>query len=192
MYHEVSKCRICKNSDHLVDVIDLGHQKITSRFPVYGDLSTPSTPICLCLCENCGLLQLKHNIACDESLVLENRLTSEDGVNAARQLMSLSIPPDAIFCGNDTTALSLMIYLRDKGYRIPQDIGIVGFSNEPFSRVVSPSISTIAQPGFEMGQKAAELIIRKIENKERTYQTIILPTELIIRESSKRKSVQSQ
>jgi len=135
---------------------------------------------------------MQNNIACDESLVLENRLTSEDGVNAARQLMSLSIPPDAIFCGNDTTALSLMIYLRDKGYRIPQDIGIVGFSNEPFSRVVSPSISTIAQPGFEMGQKAAELIIRKIENKERTYQTIILPTELIIRESSKRKSVQSQ
>ena len=135
---------------------------------------------------------IQNGITCDESLVLENRLTSEDGVNAAKQLMSLATPPDAIFCGNDTTALSLMMFLRDKGYRIPRDIGIVGFSNEPFSRVVSPSITTIAQPGFEMGQKAAELIIRKIENKERTYQTIILPTELIIRESSNRlKSVQS-
>jgi len=52
--------------------------------------------------------------------------------------------------------------------------------------VVSPSISTIAQPGFEMGQKAAELIIRKIEDKEKTYQTIVMPTELIIRDSSNR------
>jgi len=137
--------------------------------------------------KNGYLEALKQNgISTDESLGLVNTLTSEDGTLAAQQLMSLQNPPDAIFCGNDTTALSLMIYLRNKGFRIPQDIGIVGFSNEPFSKVVSPSISTIAQPGFEMGQKAAELIIRKIENQERTYQTIVLPTELIIRQSSDR------
>lgn len=128
----------------------------------------------------------KNSIPYDESLVIINTLTSDEGVTAIQQLMDLPHPPDAVFCGNDTTALSVMIYLRDKGIRIPEDIGIVGFSNEPFSKVVSPSISTIAQPGFIMGQKAAELIIRKIENKERTYQTITLPTELIIRESSNR------
>lgn len=128
----------------------------------------------------------KNGIDYDESLVVINTLTSEDGVPAIEQLMALPIPPDAIFCGNDTTALSVMIYLRDKGIRIPEDFGIVGFSNEPFSKVVSPAISTILQPGFAMGQKAAELIISKIENKDRTYQTIILPTELIIRDSSRR------
>jgi len=96
------------------------------------------------------------------------------------------VPPDAIFCGNDTTALSSMIYLRDKGIRIPEDIGIVGFSNEPFSRVVSPSISTIAQPGFVMGQKAAELILNQISHKEKSFTTLVMPTELIIRESSNR------
>lgn len=132
----------------------------------------------------------KNGIAYDESLVIINTLTSEDGISAVKQLMNLPHPPDAIFCGNDTTALSSMIYLRDKGIRIPQDIGIVGFSNEPFSKVVSPSISTIAQPGFEMGQKAAELLIRQIETHERTYHTIVLPTELIIRESSDRKGGQ--
>lgn len=128
----------------------------------------------------------KNGIPYDESLVIINTLTSDEGVTAIQQLMDLPHSPDAVFCGNDTTALSVMIYLRDKGIRIPEDIGIVGFSNEPFSKVVSPSISTIAQPGFIMGQKSAELIIRKIENKERTYQTITLPTELIIRESSNR------
>jgi LacI family transcriptional regulator len=129
----------------------------------------------------------KNGLAYDDSLVNVNKLTSDEGIAATQQLMSLPNPPDAIFCGNDTTALSAMIHLRDKGVRIPEDVGIVGFSNEPFSKVVSPSISTIAQPGFEMGQKAAELIIRKIENKERSYQTIVLPTELIVRESSDRK-----
>jgi LacI family transcriptional regulator len=128
----------------------------------------------------------------DDSLILVNTLTSSEGESAVQQLMNLPVPPDAIFCGNDTTALSAMIYLREKGYRIPEDIGIVGFSNEPFSRVVSPSISTIAQPGFEMGQKAAGLVIRKIETREKTYQTIVMPAELIVRESSNRKSVQSQ
>ncbi len=134
----------------------------------------------------------KNNIPFDESLIVVNTLTSEDGKTAVKHLLNLLNPPDAIFCGNDTTALSVMIYLRDKGIRIPQDLGIVGFSNEPFSKVVSPSISTIAQPGFEMGQKAAELIIRKIENREKTYQTIVLPTELIIRDSSNRKGFQMQ
>lgn len=128
-----------------------------------------------------------NEIAFDESLINVSTLTSEDGVSAIEKLMSLPNPPDAVFCGNDTTALSIMMYLRDKGIRIPEEVGIVGFSNEPFSKVVSPSISTIIQPGFAMGQKAAELIISKIENKDRNFQTITLPTELVVRESSNRK-----
>ncbi|MCK9640498.1 MAG: LacI family transcriptional regulator [Prolixibacteraceae bacterium] len=129
---------------------------------------------------------LKNGISYDESLVVTNSLTSEDGKDAVQQLMNLPVPPDAIFCGNDTTALSSMIYLRDRGIRIPEDFGIVGFSNEPFSKVVSPSISTIAQPGFLMGQKAAELILQQIEHKDRSFKTIVLPTELVVRESSNR------
>jgi len=82
-----------------------------------------------------------------------------------------------------------MIYLRDKGIRIPEDFGIVGFSNEPFSKVVSPSITTIAQPGFLMGQKAAELILTQIAHKEKSFKTLVLPTELIVRESSSREKM---
>lgn len=161
-------------------LIDQGYQRI-------GHLAGPQNLMTYLDRRNGYIDALRKNgIPYDESLININKLTSEDGVAAVQQLMSLPNPPDAIFCGNDTTALSVMIYLRDKGIRIPQDVGIVGFSNEPFSKVVSPSISTIAQPGFEMGQKAAGLIIGKIENKERTFKTIVLPTELIIRESSNR------
>lgn len=129
----------------------------------------------------------KNGIIYDDNIVITNSLTLEDGSIAIKQLMSLPIPPDAIFCGNDTTALVSMIYLRDMGVKIPEEVGIVGFSNEPFSRVVSPSISTIAQPGFLMGQKAAELILSQIETKNKSFQTLVLPTELIIRESSMRQ-----
>lgn len=128
----------------------------------------------------------KYGIPFDQSLLLVNRLTKSDSMPAVQQLMNLPNPPDAIFCGNDTTALAAMIYLRDLGVRIPEDMGIVGFSDEPYSKVVSPSISTIAQPGFEMGQKAAELMIMKIEKRDHTFHTIVLPSELIVRESSNR------
>ena len=133
---------------------------------------------------------IKNNMPLEDELIICNRLTRMDGQEAIKKLLDLKNPPDAVFCGNDTSALSMIVYLKSQGIRIPEDFGIVGFSNEPFSEVVTPSISTLKQPAQEMGQKAAELIINEIENKElpRTYQTITMPTELIVRESSSRKT----
>ncbi len=123
----------------------------------------------------------------DKSAILNNSLTRENGTEAIKKLLNNKNRPDAIFCCNDTTALSASIYLKEKGIKVPEDIALVGFSNEPFSEVVTPSISTIKQPGFEMGQIAAELIIEQINNKtgDTKFKTITMPTELIIRNSSK-------
>jgi len=71
-------CRICKTYN-LVDVIDLGRQVITSRFPVYGDLSTPITNICLCLCKDCGLVQLKEIV--NSSDMYEHAYGYRSGIN---------------------------------------------------------------------------------------------------------------
>ncbi len=118
-----------KVTQHL---IDQGYKRI-------AHIAGPQNLIIYQLRKKGYLEALKENgIAPDESLILVNTLTSEEGVLAIQQLMSLPHPPDAIFCSNDTIALSVMIYLRDRGIRIPQDIGIVGFSNEPYSKVVSP------------------------------------------------------
>lgn len=128
----------------------------------------------------------RNNLPVIEELIIYNRLTRMDGQEAIKHLLSLTNPPDAVFCGNDTSALSMIVYLKTTGIRIPEDFGIIGFSNEPFSEVVTPSISTLKQPAFEMGVKAAGLLIRDIEDKSQAhhYQTITMPTELIIRESS--------
>ncbi len=131
----------------------------------------------------------KNNLAVEDQLIICNRLTRMDGQQAIQQLLALKNPPDAVFCGNDTSALSMIVYLKSQGIRIPEDFGIVGFSNEPFSEVVTPSISTLKQPAQEMGAKAAQMLIHEIENKTtQDYQTITLPSELVVRESSLRNN----
>lgn len=133
----------------------------------------------------CGALN-DHGLKVLPSYIIHNNLTREDGHNAIKQLLHNTSIPDAIFCANDTTALSCIKHLKDINYKVPEDIAIVGYSNEPFSEVVTPSISTIKQPGFEMGQKAAQLIIKQINSKSEPvkFETITMPTELIVRESS--------
>ena len=74
----IENCRICNNTD-LTDVIDIGNQIITSRFPVYGDFSTPKTPITLCKCENCGLLQLRQTT--NQSELYEHEYGYRSGIN---------------------------------------------------------------------------------------------------------------
>ena len=121
--------------------------------------------------------------------ILHNRLTRYDGEKAILQLLTLKPAPDAVFCANDTTALSAIMYLKKAGYKIPDDIAIVGFSDEPYSELITPSISTIRQPGCEIGEKAAQLIISEIKGEitDKDYRKYIMHSDLIVRESSLKK-----
>ena len=117
----------------------------------------------------------------------DTRLTKEDGLQAFQRLMSLPEPPDGVFCGNDTTALSALEYCKQNNLKVPQDVALTGFSDEPFSAIVTPSLSTVKQPGYQMGYQAAQKIIHRIENTNLTipFEKIVLPTQLIIRDSSR-------
>jgi len=131
----------------------------------------------------------EYGLPVDEDLIIYNRLTRIDGQDAIKKLLALPNPPDAAFCGNDTSALSMLVYLKKIGVKMPEEFGLIGFSDEPFSEVVTPSISTLKQPAFEMGVKAAELLIKEIETKKRLnkHLKITMPSELIVRESSSRR-----
>ena len=127
----------------------------------------------------------KHNIQIYEDQIIESQLNREDGLACAKKLLESSNPPDAIFAANDTTALSIILYAKEKGIKIPQELAVVGFSNEPFSEYLSPSLTTIEQSGFDVGLKATELLLDIIQNKTGNRQeTIVLPVRLIERESS--------
>ncbi len=114
-------------------------------------------------------------------------LTKEEGIQAFTRLMKLPNPPDGVFCGNDTTALSALEYCQKNNLKVPGDVALFGFSDEPFSAVVTPSLSTVKQPGYQMGFQAAQKIIHRIENTKTIipFEQTVLSTVLIIRDSSK-------
>lgn len=117
----------------------------------------------------------------------------EEGKRATKKLLSMPEPPDAIFAASDPLATGAMQSIKEKGLRIPQDVGVVGFSNWSYGSLIEPSLTTVDQPGFEMGQEAARLLIRQIElsNKDQgdpVPETKILKTRLIVRDSSIRST----
>ena len=102
---------------------------------------------------------------------------------ACRHLMSLPTPPTAIFFANDEMALGAIKLLTQMGYRVPEDVSVVGFDNLFWGEVSQPSLTTIDQPRLLVGQEAFRILLATI-NGQQPKHTIVLPTELCIREST--------
>jgi len=130
----------------------------------------------------------KYEIPIEPSLIKYTRgLSYEEGTTCATSLLSGKKIPDAIFCANDYTAISAIQVFIEAGFSVPNDIAVVGFSNYPISKIIKPTLTTIDDRAFEMGQTAAKLLIRQLNEKDQfiASETIVLKTDLIIRESSK-------
>jgi LacI family transcriptional regulator len=121
-----------------------------------------------------------------DPIIFEGGLHESDGYENANKLIDLGYHNCAIFAVNDPVAIGAMKRLKELNIDIPGQIGIVGFSNNPITEMVSPTLSTLEQPSFEMGRKAAEILIDQIEDKNgyNIPMDIILETKLIIREST--------
>ncbi|MCH7414284.1 LacI family transcriptional regulator [Belliella sp. R4-6] len=97
--------------------------------------------------------------------------------------------PDGIFASNDIAAAGAMMAVKSLGLKVPSDVGVVGFSDWQFSSMIDPPLSTVSQPGFQMGEKAISLLLEMINKKKDetwTPKTVVLETELIIRKSSEK------
>ncbi|MCM4170178.1 LacI family transcriptional regulator [Arenibacter sp. TNZ] len=132
----------------------------------------------------------KHNIPYRPELVLRSSLMEFDGAEGAKTLLSLPQKIDGLFSANDIAAIGAMKYFKNKGIRIPDDIAIVGFSNEPISGIIDPSLTTIDQPGFQIGQISTKLLLEEINSSSKSTKgkTTILKSSLIERDSSKKLS----
>jgi len=117
-------------------------------------------------------------------LLVECNLSAEDATAATRRLLNLKNKPDAIFGINDTIAFSAMKEIKKQGLKIPEDIALVGFTDEFHSTVVEPALTSVTHPTFQMGQEAARLFFLWIENGKPFRLNIVLPTELVVRKSS--------
>ncbi|RZK42321.1 MAG: LacI family transcriptional regulator [Pedobacter sp.] len=107
---------------------------------------------------------------------------------AINELMGLEIKPNAIFTATDLLTTQCLMYLNKVGLRIPQDMALIGFSNNDLAPALSPSLSTINQPAFEIGRLASEKLLSLINSKQKEiFQTTLLPTELQLRASTMQK-----
>jgi LacI family transcriptional regulator len=126
----------------------------------------------------------RHRIPFDTSLVEEIPFEIEVAAEAAARLISNPNPPTAIFCANDIQALGTLFTCQRHKIAVPGDISIIGFDDLPSTRIVNPPLSSVHVPAKQMGEEAAKAIVAAArQNTPVRGQT--LPTELIIRESTK-------
>jgi len=129
----------------------------------------------------------KNNRPYCEELVVIGGLNEEDGMSGFLELLQKSDEkPDALFAVTDPVAIGAYTKMKEQKIRIPTDIALVGFSDSPIASLIDPPLSTVRQPAYEIGVAAAKLLLQQIENKspENFPETIVLKTELIIRQSS--------
>jgi LacI family transcriptional regulator len=133
----------------------------------------------------------KNNLPLDNELLLESSLTTEDGREKMLQLLALEKRPDAVYVAGDYAALGALQVLNEKNIRIPEDIALVGFGNEPFASMVTPSISSVNQHSAEIGKQAAKVFLKHAKQDviTQSLNKIILEAELVIRDSSSSKKL---
>lgn len=116
----------------------------------------------------------------------------DEGKKAMAKLMSSETPPDAVFSSSDFSALGAMQWLKDNGYSIPSDVCVAGFGNDPFAEYVTPTMSSIDQKSIDMGRAAAVLFLEEMESKSTNHRRILLPPEIILRESTLTQDISVQ
>lgn len=125
----------------------------------------------------------------DELIITLKTVTYEDGKKACDKLFDLDNPPDGIFALGDIIAVGAIQSAKKRGLMIPQDVAIIGFNNDPISQIIDPNLSTISHPASKMGKASAEIILKNLKSlkKNEIKEITFLNTEVLVRESSKRK-----
>ncbi|WP_194976562.1 LacI family DNA-binding transcriptional regulator [Aquiflexum lacus] len=127
-----------------------------------------------------------HGIPFDPELVQESNLQLEDGRNSMENIIQKSISFDAVFSSSDYAAMGAMQVLKEEGFKIPEQVMLAGFGNEPFTSFTDPPITTVDQKSISMGNVTAETFFSLLNNgkKDDVPQKTVLKPELIIRKST--------
>lgn len=165
--------------DAVQHLIDFGHRKIGL---VCGMLNTTSGGL-----RYQGYLKAleKNEIPFQEELIAEGAITYDGGYQCMRQLLAKSTFPTAVFATSDVMALGAKTAIEDVGLQIPGDISLIGFDDIPEVSRSRPRLSTIAQPKYQMGQEAANILLAQIESKQSNLRKkVVMEHKVIAREST--------
>ncbi len=161
------------------NLIDLGHRRIGIILG-YKHISTFYERL-----EGYKKALMEANLPIDDTLIKFGKPSKDSGFKLTMELLNMPNPPTAIFGGNNFISIGVMIAIRELGLKIPDDISLVSFDDIEVMSQVYPFLTVISQPAYSMGVIATELLIRRIEDKDKIKEKreIILKPELIIRES---------
>ena len=126
----------------------------------------------------------KHGIPYDPALVVRGGLEKEDGAAEVSSLLDQGINIDAVFCFNEMQAAGAADILLERGLRIPQDVALASMYGTRVSTLVKPTITSVEKPVAEIAREAARLILRQIENPDSPVEEVVIPSEMVIRESA--------
>lgn len=162
-------------------LINSGHQNIAF---IGGEVSHPSIMERL---QGYKLALEKANIKNGNGLVVTNDeyLSRQNGYRSAEKLFIQNKDVTAIFASNNATAVGVMQYLKDNNFNIPDDISLIGFDDVEEDMIIDPPLTTIKVPKVKMGTEAVQLLLNIIKTESTTTKKIIVPIELVVRESIK-------
>jgi LacI family transcriptional regulator len=129
-----------------------------------------------------------NGIPFNKSYVIRTKSNVDAGILATKTLLELDSPPDAIFSSSDFAALGAIQELKEQNIRIPEDFCVVGFGNEPFTKFMELSISSVQQSPEVMGSMTAKVFLEQMNTNLKMGKKVVLVPELLIRKSSNRKS----
>lgn len=159
-------------------LLKLGHSRIAC---IAGPHHMP-----LCQYRLQGYIQAiqRHGITLEPRYIVHGDFTFDAGAAAMKKLMALPTPPKALFCHSDILALGAMSYAKNMGLRVPQDLSVIGFDDIELSRYSDPQLTTVAQPGFNIGCEAMNLLLEQLQGKMVPNGSRLLDFELKVRGST--------
>ncbi len=127
-----------------------------------------------------------HGIPLDPALVRSGVGRTGIGYEFTQELLALANPPTALFVGNNLLTIGALRAIQEQGLRIPVDIALASFDETDWMYFVRPALTVVAQPTYELGQIAAEMLLRRLDDKHAPPQEVVLRPTLLIRDSSRR------
>jgi len=127
---------------------------------------------------------LDAGVPFDDSLIVAGNFSLASGVASAQTLLSMPNPPTAIFASNDEMAIGAIRAARDRGFMVPRDLSVMGFDDIRFAAFVDPPLTTVSQPGAEIGRTAMAMLLNILSGREIVQRRVLLPTHLELRAST--------
>ncbi|MEW5867493.1 MAG: LacI family DNA-binding transcriptional regulator [Bacillota bacterium] len=199
LYHEqvpfVMTCPFLEGFDvHWVDVdnfqgaldavrylVETGHRRIAM-------INGPSTLVSCRLRHQAYKAVLdERGIRYDPSLVVEADFTEAAGYDKMQELLRREPRPDAVFVAADVAAIGAIQAARQTGLMVPEDISVIGFDGLPLGQYIDPPLTTVLQPAYEKGVKAAEMLLKILGDEKLDIPQVKLPAQLVIRKSVKQR-----